>query len=321
MQQRSWKNDLQPYLPQRIVEMLAVIDGGAPLEEIRLRAGQPLQLCFTGYERLIYAVGGRPAVSAADCADTLSRVCERSLYAWEEELRSGFITLPGGYRVGICGRAIAQDGALERMTDVTSLNFRIGRAVEGAATPLLPYLADGGGLPYSTLVLSAPGCGKTTLLRDLARQCAYGAAGIHPCRVAVVDARYELAGSLRGVPQFDLGPRTDVLSGCGKAAGMRLMITTMSPQVLVADELSSEADVRAAQEAAACGVRLLAGVHAGSPEMLLARSPMQELLRARLFDRYVLLGRSHGVGTVEGVFNGELRRIAAGGAPCNEQSL
>lgn len=319
MEQRSWKDDLQPYLPQRIVQMLAAIEAAAPLEEIRVRAGKPLQLCFTGYERLIYAAGGRPAASAEDCAETLSRVCERSLYAWEEELRRGFITLPGGYRVGVCGRAIGTGGAIERMTDVTSLNFRISRAVPGAATPVLPYLADGDGLPYSTLVLSSPGCGKTTLLRDLARQCACGGPGIRPCRVAVVDARYELAGCIRGVPQFDLGPRTDVLSGCGKADGMRLMVTTMSPQVLVADELSSEQDVSAAQEAAACGVRLLAGVHAGSPEMLLARSPLRELLQARLFDRYVLLGRSRGVGTVEGVFNGELRRIAAGGAPCSEQ--
>lgn len=322
MQQLFWKTDLQAYLPPRIREMLDVIRGDAPLEEIRLRANQPLQLCFTGYERLIYAIGGRPAVSAEDCADTLARVCEQSLYAWEEELRNGFITLPGGYRVGVCGRAIGQDGRMERLSDVTSLNFRISRAVEGAATPLMPTLADGSGLPYSTLVLSPPGCGKTTLLRDLARQCAYGAPGIHPCRVAVVDARYELAGSLRGVPQFDLGPRTDVLSGCTKAEGMRLMIATMSPQVLVADELSSEADVRAAQEAAGCGIRLFAGVHAGSPEMLLTRSPLRELLQARLFDRYVLLGRSRGVGTVEGVFNGELRRIGAqGGAACNERSL
>ena len=222
--------------------------------------------------------------------------------------------------MGVCGRAVGQDGRLERITDITSLNFRISRAIEGVCTPLLPLLADGG-LPCSTLVLSAPGCGKTTLLRDLARRCAYGAPGIRPCRVAIVDARYELSGSVRGVPQFDLGPRTDVLTGSSKAEGMRLMITTMSPQVLVADELSTEADVSAAIEAAACGVRLLAGVHAGGPEALLSRPPMRELLRAKLFDRYVLLGRSRGVGTVEGVFNAELRCIGEGAAVCSEQSL
>ena len=321
MQPRSWKGDLGPYLPPRVREMLASVDEDAPLEEIRLRAGQPLQLCFTGCERLIYAVGGRPAVSAQDCADTLSRVCEQSLYAWEEELKSGFVTLPGGYRVGVCGRAVGHDGVPARLTDVTSLNFRIGGAVEGAALPVLPLLADGAGLPRSTLVLSAPGCGKTTLLRDLARLCATGAAGVRPCRVGVVDTRFELAGSLRGVPQFDLGPRTDVLSGCTKAVGMRLLVTAMSPEVLVADELSTAADVEAAQEAAACGVRLLAGVHAGEPQTLLARPPLRELLRARLFDRYVLLGRSRGVGTVEGVFDGELRQLAAEAAPCCGRSL
>ena len=320
MQQQNWKRDLAPYLPARVQEMLHTVADDAPIEEIRLRAGQPLQLCFTGFERLIYAVGGRPAVSGEDCADTLARICEQSIYAWEEELRNGFITLPGGYRVGVCGRAVGQDGRLERITDITSLNFRISRAIEGVCTPLLPLLADGG-LPCSTLVLSAPGCGKTTLLRDLARRCAYGAPGIRPCRVAIVDARYELSGSVRGVPQFDLGPRTDVLTGSSKAEGMRLMITTMSPQVLVADELSTEADVNAAIEAVACGVRLLAGVHAGGPETLLNRPPMRELLRAKLFDRYVLLGRSRGVGTVEGVFNAELRCIGEGAAVCSEKSL
>lgn len=116
MQPRSWKGDLGPYLPPRVRDMLASVDEDAPLEEIRLRAGQPLQLCFTGCERLIYAVGGRPAVSAQDCADTLSRVCEQSLYAWEEELKSGFVTLPGGYRVGVCGRAVGHDGVPARLT-------------------------------------------------------------------------------------------------------------------------------------------------------------------------------------------------------------
>ena len=289
MEQRSWKDDLQPYLPQRIVQMLAAIESAAPLEEIRVRAGKPLQLCFTGYERLIYAAGGRPAASAEDCAEMLSRVCERSLYAWEEELRQGFITLPGGYRVGVCGRAIGSGGAIERMTDVTSLNFRISRAVPGAATPVLPYLADGDGLPYSTLVLSSPGCGKTTLLRDLARQCACGGPGIRPCRVAVVDARYELAGCIRGVPQFDLGPRTDVLSGCSKADGMRLMVTTMSPQVLVADELSSGQDVSAAQEAAACGVPVLTTLHAATGCEVCLRTGIEDLLAEGIFEQVIFV--------------------------------
>jgi len=307
--QTDWKHDLLPYLPQRVQEMLRFVREDEAIEEIRLRAEKPLQLCFADRDRLVYASRGRPAVTAEDCRETLERVCERSLYAWEDELKNGFITLAGGYRVGVCGRTVSRDGRAERMMDVTGLNFRISRAVVGVSQKLLPSISDGR-FPYSTLVISAPGCGKTTMLRDLARQCSYGGYGVQPCRVGVVDSRYELAGSIRGVPQFDLGPRTDVLSGSGKAEGMRLMVASMSPHVLIVDELSFAEDIEAAREAAACGVRLLAGAHAGDVSMLIERPTFRELIRSRLFDRYVLLGRSHGVGTVEAVFDAACKPIS-----------
>ena len=228
MEQQGWRRVL-PYLSDRVAALLSEVPDTLPIEELRLRAGQPLELCYAGRDRLLYAPGGRPGATAQDCEETLRRITENSLYAWEEELRRGFLTLPGGCRVGLAGRAVQEKQGVSRLVDVTGLCIRIARAVRGAAERAAPYLLDGQGGLCSTLIVSAPGAGKTTLLRDLVRIASCGAQGLRPARVSVVDTRYELAGAVRGEPQFDLGPRTDVLSGCGKAEGARMMIAAMSP--------------------------------------------------------------------------------------------
>ena len=309
MEQQDWRRAVLPCLPDSIRDMLACIPEEAPLEEIRLRAGQPLELRFSGYDRLVYAQGGRPAVTAADCEETLRRISEHSIYAWEEELRQGFVTLPGGCRVGLCGRAVTGRTGILRLSDITGLCIRIAHACEGAGEALLPYLADGAGRLASTLIVSPPGAGKTTLLRDIARLCSCGAPGLAPCRVCVVDTRYELAGCVRGEPQFDLGPRTDVLSGCGKAEGIRMMLRAMSPELIVVDELGTPLDIAAVLEAAGSGVQVLGGMHSGSAAMLQKRRSLSALLSSGLFSRYVILSRRQGPGTVEGVFDHALRQL------------
>ncbi len=305
---RNWKADLLAYLPDGVRALIKDVDAHAPLEEIRMRAHAPLQLRFTGYERMLCARNGASPVSEADCRLFLQRLCGQSVYAWETELGGGFLTLEGGYRVGLCGRFAQLDSGAPRLTDVTGFNIRIARQIPGAAAEALPYLLDASGRLYATLVVSPPGCGKTTLLRDLARCCSYGICGAYPSRVAVVDTRYEMTGSVRGVPQLDVGPRTDVLCGAPKALGMRMMVTNMSPDVLVTDELSTFEDARAAFDAIGCGVAVAASAHARTADGLLHRRALAMLLRQRLFARIVLLGRSRGVGTVEDVLDASFQR-------------
>lgn len=307
MTMTDYRADLKPYLSESIQEALTKIDLSAPLEEIRIRANQPLQLIFSGYERLIYGWGGRAFANRADLDEMVARLCEQSVYAYSEELKSGFITLAGGYRIGLTGRCISEDGRLLRMTDITSINIRIPRSMIGAAEKLLSALKNGHDGYFTTLVFSEPCCGKTTFLRDLIRMAANGEPGVRPQKICVVDTRYELAGSVRGAAGFDLGPRTDVRTGGEKAEGLRSMLLTMSPDILVTDELGTKEEADAVLEARFSGVTVFSSAHAGSLYELAARPCYRDLIRNRVFERYVMLGRSCGVGTVEALYgqNGE----------------
>lgn len=300
----NWKEILLPLCTPGVRVLLTHITPDPALEEIRIRANGPLQLVYGGRDRLIYAPGGRPAASGADCAAMVARMCEHSIYAWEEELRMGFLTLPGGCRVGLSGRGVMAEGIFSHIADVNALNIRIARAREGAADRLLPWLLGQNGRVLSTLLFSPPGCGKTTLLRDVARQLSYGLAPAMSHRVLVVDERMELSGSARGAAFHDLGPRTDVLTGLKKTAAIPMALRTLSPEVIVTDELGGEREADAVREAAFCGVSTIASAHAGSLSDLRARRAITELLRDGAFARLVLIGRSGGVGSVEAVWDG-----------------
>ncbi|MDD3919777.1 MAG: stage III sporulation protein AA [Eubacteriales bacterium] len=304
MTEAHWKQGLSTYFPKRLWELLLEQNEAEPLEEIRLRAGQGIQLVYAKRDTLI-----NTPVSGQDCEAVLERMCEHSLYAWREEMRAGFITLSGGYRVGLCGKALVQEGKMLRFSHITSLNIRIARAVLGAADSVMPYITEKNGQVHSTLLFSSPGCGKTTVLRDAVRQLSYGGVGKIPCRVCVMDERMELCAGTRGIPQMDLGPRTDVLCGCGKAEGMRLLIRSMNPQVLVTDELGGAQEASAVLEAAVSGVKVITTAHADSMEHLYQRQSLRRLLEENVFSRIVQLGRDPTVGTLTGVWDAAKRPV------------
>ena len=282
----------------------------AALEEVRLRVGRPLFVHFGGEEGMVSRSGGlctdrRSAyhTTLEDCRTALQRFTSSSLYAREDELRNGYLTLPGGHRVGLVGRAVLDGGRLRTLRDIAGLNLRLAREVRGAADGVLPHLLDGRGGIASTLVLSPPQAGKTTLLRDLCRQISEGRPGLGLAgrKVVVVDERSELAGCCNGLPECDVGPRTDVLDACPKAEGISLVLRAMSPEVIVTDELGRPEDVAAVREAVRCGVAILASAHAADLEEAERRPALAPLLTEGCFARAVVLSRRRGPGTVEGV--------------------
>lgn len=271
-------------------------------EEIRFRTGFPPTFVVAGREVSVSASMG--AVGPEDLQQILQALCGGSVYSVDQQLREGFLTLPGGHRLGVCGHAVIERGQVKAIQPVSSLNLRLAREVHGAADSVLPQITNEGRV-YSTLVLSPPACGKTTLLRDIARQLSSGTVpGLNGgLRVAIADERGEIAGIWRGHRSFDLGPQADVLDGCPKALAMMMLIRSMSPQVLVADEIGGEADVRALLAAGRGGVAVITSAHATDVKEAQARSDISALFRHRLFQRCVVLSRRCGPGSIEEVMN------------------
>ena len=258
----------------------------AVAEELRLRAGRPMAVvCPTGERPL---PGGGP-VSPADLELVVEIATRASPHTALERLRSGFFTVPGGHRIGICGSAVVRDGSVANLRQLSSLAIRIARQIPDAAAPVADRLWAGDRF-LSTLILSPPGGGKTTLLRDLIRRLS-GGVGHPPLRVGVADERGELAAMYNGQPQFDVGGQTDVMDGCPKAEGLMMLLRGMNPQVLVADEITAPQDCAALLTAANCGVSLLCTAHAADLEDLETRPLYRPLLENRCFQMLTVLSR------------------------------
>lgn len=271
------------------------------VQEIRLRAGRPVilhrsskELFLTGQGEFTQSLTQAYCATEGELEEILEHICHYSPYAFEEELRRGFVTVAGGHRVGVAGQAVLEtDGSIRTFKNIAYLNIRVSHEIKGAADGILPEMYERGFLK-STLIISPPGCGKTTLLRDLIRQISDGNSYGAGMTVGVVDERSELAGSFLGKPQNDMGTRTDVLDGCPKDLGMLLLLRSMSPQVIAIDELGGDRELTALRQAAACGCKVLATVHGEDRRDVEYRFGMEACLWERLFDRFLVLGKDRG---------------------------
>lgn len=299
---------------RNLMESLPAADQNR-MEEIRVRQDRPLEIITTEKSRFVTPQGRLTRdpregyhPSGEDCRKMLNLISNHSLYALEEELRRGYVTIEGGHRIGLAGKVVVEGGRVKHLRDITGFNIRIARQIPGVAGDLIPYLFQGG-RAENVLIVSPPQCGKTTLLRDLARIASTGDKGLSPKKVGIVDERSELAGCVQGIPQHDVGPRTDVLDGCPKAEGMMMMIRSMSPDILVVDEIGRREDGEAVYEAVHAGVHVFTTAHGRTLEEVCRRPTISSLARDGVFSRYVLLSRRRGPGTVEGVFDRSFRRV------------
>jgi stage III sporulation protein AA len=223
-------------------------------------------------------------------------LCEHSIYAYQEDICRGFITLKGGHRAGICGTVVYDGDKIKGMRDISSISIRLSHQLKGCAQEVFKYIIRGRQDIYNTLILSPPRCGKTTLLRDLCRLISQGAGSesFPGLRTSVIDERSELAASFRGVPQNDLGPRTDILDGCHKSEGIEIVLRSMAPHVIVVDELGGLRDADAVKMAWNAGVRIIATAHAFGLEDFKERLGVGQLAAKEGFERIVLLGMKSG---------------------------
>jgi stage III sporulation protein AA len=279
------------------------------LEEIRVRVHRPLELIVDGNATYPSKMGARYVVTAQDATQLLNKLSQFSLYALEEELKRGYITIRGGHRVGLAGKVITEKGHVKIIRDISSFNIRVARQKIGAANSCLPYLYDHGW--QNTMIIGPPQTGKTTLIRDIARSISRGDSErmIPPGKVGIVDERSEIAGCVKGIPQHELGDRVDILDACPKAEGMMMMIRSMSPDVLIVDEIGRQEDTDAILEAINAGVKLVTTVHAHDYEELYRRPTIRPLLEAELFERYIELVRRDKPGMIRRICDRKKRDI------------
>jgi len=273
------------------------------LQEIRLRVQQPIELNYDDQIEWVDEL----SLSEQDCHFILSQLCDFSVYRMEEELRQGFVTIRGGHRVGLAGTATVQQGSLQSLKHISFFNIRIAKEKYGSADQIMPYIHDG--RYRHTLLAGPPKAGKTTLLRDLARQIAAGSNRAAPHKVAIIDERSEIAASWNGVAQHSVGRRTDILDSCPKSAGMLLMIRSMSPEVIITDEIGRPADVDAIGEAANAGITVITTVHARNMEELRRRPSLRPLWDENIFERIVFLNNNPFPGHVQCILDGHGNRI------------
>jgi stage III sporulation protein AA len=307
--------EVLPVLPSKIRQMITElpVEILEQIEEIRLRLGKPLLVELTRRDTIVTPLGQPTTVpefgyivTEQDVMRTVQLISCSSVYAFEEEIKNGFITVKGGHRVGISGKAVVDQGRVRTIKNISGLNIRVAREVIGAADRVMPYLID----PvtkqlHHTLIISPPRGGKTTLLRDIVRQLSNGipAMDLPGCAVGLVDERSEIAGCFNGVPQKDVGIRTDVLDGCPKAEGMMILIRAMGPKVIVTDEIGRHEDAVALEEALNAGIKVLATAHGKDSEEISARPVLRYIIEQGIFERLVVLGRSKGVGTIEEIYD------------------
>lgn len=280
------------------------------LQEIRLRVNQPVTILMDNKEwflekdgKLTDNVSYAVHSNEKELEAVLAHVCNYSIYAFADEIRQGFMTIPGGHRIGLSGQVILENREqIRNIKYIRYLNIRIAHEVKGISNKTLPYLYREGEV-LNTLIISPPGCGKTTMLRDLVRNFSYGNHYGRGRNVGLVDERSEIAGSFLGVPQNDIGIRTDVMDACPKQEGMMMLIRSMAPDIVAVDELGSAGDVAAMHQVIQCGCRMLATIHGSSIEEVSRKGYMKDVMEEQFFDRYLLLGKKNNECVVLGIYD------------------
>ncbi|MDF2907986.1 MAG: hypothetical protein K0R34_3307 [Herbinix sp.] len=287
------------------------------LQEIRLRINAPLLVIYNNQEsfiseeaKLVNSPAKAVIVTRNEVRETMEYISNYSLYAFEEEIKQGFITINGGHRIGIAGKIIIEEDVIKGMKHISFINVRLAHQVKGCADRVLPYLINkqNNGI-YHTLIISPPRCGKTTLLRDVIRQLSDGSDLLAGMSIGVVDERSEIGACYMGTPQNELGIRTDILDCCPKAKGMLMLIRSMSPQIIAVDELGSKEELEAIDYVIGCGCKLIATVHGSSLEDIRNKPTLGELIEKRLFERYIILSNVRGIGHIEEIYDTQWKRL------------
>lgn len=298
------KKEILEILPDEIKKQLNMFNF-KNLQEIRIRSQKPI-IVKDGAEEIIIDY----IVNLEEVGSIVKRMSSYSIYAYDDEIKQGYITINGGHRVGICGKCVTEGEKIKTIKYPASLNIRICREVEGCSNKILPYILKDF-MVENTIIISPPNCGKTTLLRDVSKKLSNGISNLdlEGRKVCVIDERSEIASCVNGVPQLNLGLRTDVLDSCPKSQGIMMAIRSMSPDVIVCDEIGSTEDIESIIKAMNSGVKLITTVHGYDVKDIYEREVFKGAIENKVFQKAIVLSSRKGVGTVEYIYSFEEKNI------------
>lgn len=270
------------------------------LEEIRIRANKPVILKLGQVEIVL-----NYTITTNEIIGILQNICNNSIYTYQNQICNGFITLPGGNRVGIAGNVVIKDGQVSNISYIYSLNFRISHQINGASDNILKYVLDTeNNTIFNTLIVSPPGAGKTTMIRDLAKRISNGISEINfrGLDVSIIDERGEIAAMTKGITFNDVGIRTDVLDNVPKSIGIRMAVRSMAPKVIIADEIGNKDDVNIINYAICSGVKCIFTAHGSNMEDLLKNNEINKIINLQLFSKIIFLDEKQ-KGKIKNVVN------------------
>lgn len=284
-------NSIYNYFPDRIKNIIEkeVRDNIDLLEEIRLRVSKPIVLKFNLYESILSCV-----ITKEEILNVLELMCENSIYSYQREIAQGFITLKGGHRVGITGSCVMQDEKVTNINYINSLNIRICRQVVDSSKNIIEYILNKKeNNIYNTLIVSPPGCGKTTILRDIVRQISNGIEKINfnGINVGVADERGEIGSLFKGIPQNDVGIKTDIIENVSKDIAIKMLVRSMAPKVVVADEIGSKDDIIAINYAMCSGCKGIFTTHGSNFEDITLNETINNLIKKKVFEVIIFLDK------------------------------
>ena len=293
------EEEILKVLPLRIIQELKKIVSKEKIQEIRIKVNKPIIINLNDKEVIL-----KYETTINDIKEILVKISNYSLYAYEEELKQGYITIKGGHRIGIAGECVIVDGKVRTIRNISSLNIRICREVIGCSNELIKFIINKDRV-YNTLIVSPPKCGKTTILRDISRNISNGIPleSFKGKKVSIIDERSEIASSFNGIPQLDVGIRTDILDNCLKKDGMLMAIRSLSPEIIICDEIGTVGEIEALNIAFNSGVNIIVTIHGYSIEDIYARDVFKPLIENCILERIVILSNKKGPGTIEKIYS------------------
>lgn len=287
--------EIYKVLPISMLEKIKKMGSTTNITEIRLRVGRNILLVTSDVEVEVDYI-----VNLKDMLDILVKVSKNSIYAIQNEINNGFVVINGGHRIGICGEVVIENGKIKNIKNINSMNIRVARQLIGVADKVMPYIVNNGNV-QNTIIISPPGCGKTTILRDIVRQISSGVKilDFKGKNVGLVDERGEIAAVSLGIPNLDVGLRTDIMSNVPKSIGMQMLVRSMGIDVIATDEIGGKEDFEAIKYANSSGVNLVFTMHGNDISDVYKKEEIKKLLNDGIFSVAIILSRKNGVGTIE----------------------